>query len=188
MVREQATVSQRVRFVVFDRDNFTCQYCGLKAPNVALEVDHVIPVSKGGTNDISNLVTSCLDCNRGKGARELSSKRSPDWKDRQLEELRKRCARMESLLDKTREEISKRNKPDWEIFTVHQARVYAGLSQDAMADCLRISRSTYRRYEYRPMFMPQEVLARFSKITNIPIEDIIIQRQEEEEGRLDEST
>jgi len=56
------------RFAVFSRDNHTCQYCGKKAPSVVLEIDHKTPVSKGGTNAIENLITSCFDCNRGKGS------------------------------------------------------------------------------------------------------------------------
>lgn len=59
-------VSKRVRFEVFKRDGFTCQYCGATPPKVVLEVDHVDPVALGGTNDMDNLVTSCFPCNRGK--------------------------------------------------------------------------------------------------------------------------
>ena len=65
-------VSKKLRFEVLKRDNFTCQYCGATSPNAILEVDHINPVSNGGTNDISNLVTSCRDCNKGKFKRELS--------------------------------------------------------------------------------------------------------------------
>jgi len=54
------------RFEVFKRDNFKCQYCGKNPPDIILEVDHVIPKSKGGDDDINNLTTSCFDCNRGK--------------------------------------------------------------------------------------------------------------------------
>jgi 5-methylcytosine-specific restriction endonuclease McrA len=54
------------RYTIFERDNFTCQYCGRKAPEVALEVDHVVPVSKGGTDDPSNLQTACRECNSQK--------------------------------------------------------------------------------------------------------------------------
>ena len=43
-----------------------CQYCGQSAPDVVLEVDHIVPVAEGGDNDIMNLITSCRDCNRGK--------------------------------------------------------------------------------------------------------------------------
>lgn len=55
-----------LRYEVLMRDNFTCQYCGQHAPNVRLEVDHIVPVVEGGTDDPSNLVTSCYACNRGK--------------------------------------------------------------------------------------------------------------------------
>ena len=65
-------LSKKVRFNVFKRDNFTCQYCGKHPPNIILEVDHIQPVSKNGSNNIENLITSCFDCNRGKSADELS--------------------------------------------------------------------------------------------------------------------
>lgn len=66
-------LSKKLRFEVFKRDFFTCSYCGCTPPETTLEVDHIDPVSKGGTNDINNLVTSCFDCNRGKGAVPLYS-------------------------------------------------------------------------------------------------------------------
>lgn len=59
-------IGMRLRFFVFQRDEFTCQYCGSPAPLVTLHVDHIRPVSKGGTNDLTNLITSCVDCNLGK--------------------------------------------------------------------------------------------------------------------------
>ncbi len=60
------TVSPRVRFMVFNRDEFTCQYCGFSAPFVTLEIDHVVPVAAGGSNKIDNLMTACTVCNAGK--------------------------------------------------------------------------------------------------------------------------
>lgn len=63
---KRQAISKRKRFEVLKRDNFTCQYCSSKPPKVPLEVDHIVPVSKGGKNDMSNLITACLDCNRGK--------------------------------------------------------------------------------------------------------------------------
>jgi HNH endonuclease len=70
-VTTRATISTRLRFEVFKRDKFTCQYCGEKAPEVILHVDHVEPVAKGGTTDLLNLVTACGTCNLGKGPRRL---------------------------------------------------------------------------------------------------------------------
>jgi len=66
-------LGSKVRFEIFKRDGFTCQYCGRKTPAVILEVDHVVPVASGGSDDTDNLVTSCFDCNRGKGATGLKS-------------------------------------------------------------------------------------------------------------------
>ncbi len=56
------------RFDILKRDNFTCQYCGKKPPEVELEVDHIIPLSKGGSNEEKNLTTSCERCNYEKKA------------------------------------------------------------------------------------------------------------------------
>ena len=69
---ERKPLSKKIRFEVFKRDKFTCQYCGRMSPDVILEVDHMNPVSQGGDNDILNLITSCRDCNRGKGKNLLS--------------------------------------------------------------------------------------------------------------------
>lgn len=60
------SISIRTRFEVFKRDMFTCRYCGAKPPGVVLHIEHVVPVSKGGTGDITNLVTACESCNAGK--------------------------------------------------------------------------------------------------------------------------
>lgn len=62
---------KKLRFEIFKRDSFTCQYCGSRPPAVVLELDHIDPKSNGGGDQEENLITSCFDCNRGKGAREL---------------------------------------------------------------------------------------------------------------------
>lgn len=67
-------VSKRLRYEILRRDNHTCRYCGASAPDVPLRVDHVTPVALGGTDEPSNLVTSCEPCNSGK------SSSSPDAK------------------------------------------------------------------------------------------------------------
>jgi hypothetical protein len=61
-------VSRRLRFEILRRDSHTCRYCGAKAPDVALTVDHVIPITLGGGDDPSNLVTACQGCNAGKAS------------------------------------------------------------------------------------------------------------------------
>lgn len=55
---------KKISKVVFERDNYTCRYC--KKVGGILEVDHVIPFSKGGSDNLDNLVTSCRTCNRQK--------------------------------------------------------------------------------------------------------------------------
>ena len=64
----RTAIPKRVRMEVFKRDGFTCQYCGATPPSVVLEIDHVLPIAKGGTNEEMNLVTACEPCNSGKGA------------------------------------------------------------------------------------------------------------------------
>jgi len=67
-------IGKRLRFEIFKRDNFTCQYCGGHPPAVILHVDHILAVANGGGNDAENLVTACQDCNLGKSAVPLSVK------------------------------------------------------------------------------------------------------------------
>ena len=57
------------RVDVLRRDNHRCVYCGVSAKKAELEIDHIIPFSKGGSNAISNLQTLCSDCNKGKSDR-----------------------------------------------------------------------------------------------------------------------
>lgn len=91
-------ISKKTRFEVFKRDSFTCQYCGSKAPEAILEIDHISPVSKGGANDILNLVTACWDCNSGKGGRELSDNSAIEKQRAQLEVLNQRREQLEMML------------------------------------------------------------------------------------------
>lgn len=79
-------VSKRLRFEILRRDNHTCQYCGEKAPDAVLHVDHVKPKTLGGADGPDNLVTACKDCNSGKASTILASdhaqeiaKRNIDW-------------------------------------------------------------------------------------------------------------
>ena len=63
----------RLRFAVLRRDNFTCQYCGRSVQTgVELTIDHLTPLSLGGSYEPSNLVTACQECNQGKADDLLS--------------------------------------------------------------------------------------------------------------------
>lgn len=61
------------RFAVLQRDGFKCTYCGIKALEAQLVVDHVIPFSKGGETEIGNLATACVPCNCGKATKNVLS-------------------------------------------------------------------------------------------------------------------
>jgi hypothetical protein len=63
---KRKAISKKLRFLVLQRDGFQCCLCGKTAKETKLEVDHKIPVAKGGTDSLNNLWTLCIDCNRGK--------------------------------------------------------------------------------------------------------------------------
>jgi hypothetical protein len=96
---DRVPVRSRLRFEVFKRDKFTCQYCGKKAPDVVLHVDHIQPVVAGGANDLLNLVAACVDCNLGKGPRTLSDASVVEKQRQQLEELQDRREQQEMMLE-----------------------------------------------------------------------------------------
>jgi 5-methylcytosine-specific restriction endonuclease McrA len=75
------------RFNIYARDNNTCQYCGRRLPRTELNLDHVIPRSRGGTSTWENVVCSCHSCNRRKGGKTpeeahmvlISRPKRPQW-------------------------------------------------------------------------------------------------------------
>ncbi len=99
VANKRKAISKKVRFEVFKRDSFTCQYCGRSAPDVVLEIDHIHPVIKGGDNNITNLITSCFDCNRGKGKRKLSDRSALEKQQEQLRELNERRIQLEMMME-----------------------------------------------------------------------------------------
>lgn len=64
-------IGAKLRFAVLKRDGFRCVYCGRTSKEAKLNVDHIVPVALGGTNDRLNLVTSCAECNSGKSCDRL---------------------------------------------------------------------------------------------------------------------
>lgn len=69
---QRAMMTTKLRTLIKERDNFTCCQCGNSTntePNLLLEVDHIIPIAKGGLTVEDNLQTLCWKCNRSKGAK-----------------------------------------------------------------------------------------------------------------------
>jgi 5-methylcytosine-specific restriction endonuclease McrA len=72
---------------IYLRDNYTCQYCGERLLARELTLDHVVPASKFGRKDWTNMVTACRDCNHRKANRTpigagmplLTEPRMPNW-------------------------------------------------------------------------------------------------------------
>jgi len=54
------------RINVYARDNFTCQYCGVRGQTQDLNLDHVVPRAQGGRTTWENVVCSCVPCNTAK--------------------------------------------------------------------------------------------------------------------------
>jgi hypothetical protein len=106
MMQKRKSITKKTRFEVFKRDSFTCQYCGAKAPDAILEIDHLNPVKHGGDNDLLNLITSCFVCNRGKSDRKLSDNSVVEKQRIQIEELNIRRQQLEMILE-WRDELQK---------------------------------------------------------------------------------
>ena len=95
MAGKRKALSKRVRFEIFKRDKFTCRYCGSIPPQVVLEIDHVVAVVDGGTNDPANLVTACFNCNRGKGCAPLSE--APETVGEQIARRKELAAQLREI-------------------------------------------------------------------------------------------
>jgi hypothetical protein len=113
------TVSRRLRFEILRRDGHACRYCGAKAPDVELTIDHVKPVALGGTDVPENLVTACRACNAGKTSVPADSPTVADvaadalrWKLAIEEVVRWRALDMAVLADQVT-----RFDADWRAWT-----------------------------------------------------------------------
>lgn len=78
---QRALMTSSLRRKIVQRDNFTCKICGNSIhtePNLLLEIDHIIPISKGGLTTEFNLQTLCWKCNRKKGAKVAFKSEMPN--------------------------------------------------------------------------------------------------------------
>jgi hypothetical protein len=103
-------VSKKTRFEIFKRDGFACQYCGKKPPDSLLECDHVQPLCEGGSDEYHNLITSCFDCNRGKGGVNLGASDCDRVQEMQLEKIAQLAAFNKMLIQS---EKARKNQLAW---------------------------------------------------------------------------
>ncbi|MOA35414.1 HNH endonuclease [compost metagenome] len=75
---KKVKIEPEFRWSIWQRDNFTCQYCGTRK---LLAIDHIIPESRGGILEESNVVTACENCNSKKGSRTPEEAEMPLYKD-----------------------------------------------------------------------------------------------------------
>lgn len=148
---ERKPISKKTRFEIFKRDQFTCQYCGRKPPDVVLEVDHVVAVVCGGSSDEHNLMTSCFDCNRGKSGDPLDIPPPLDLteKRRLIEERREQVRNFEEFLSEIRREDEDRID---QVIAVYDY-MFDGLEQ------FHFERSSIRNFlRYLPLPEVQEAM------------------------------
>ena len=69
----RSIIPSSLRHEVFKRDNYRCIECGATNKDTRLHIDHIIPVSTGGTDELSNLQTLCNDCNLSKSDRNWTT-------------------------------------------------------------------------------------------------------------------
>lgn len=62
----RSAIPFKIKLSIFNRDNFRCKICGQTNKETVLHVDHIVPLSKGGSNEEFNLQTLCKECNIGK--------------------------------------------------------------------------------------------------------------------------
>jgi hypothetical protein len=115
--RARKRITPKVRLEVLQRDDYKCVTCGRSpatSPGLVLEVDHVEPHSKGGTDELANYQTLCRECNRGKGNDETLNKA--------------RGADIRAVLDRINPEIRPLVESEQEVSVVANQEDYAVLS------------------------------------------------------------
>ena len=183
-MNKRKSMSKTLRFEVFKRDSFSCQYCGATpSKKTMLEVDHIKPVAKGGDNDILNLITSCFDCNRGKSARELSDDSVVVKQKKQLDNLQEKREQfkmmyewrkgLDGLTSEAAHMITEYIESKVEPFVLSKSakknleKTINKYDFDDILNAINISESTYLRYEVDDTLEPDSVKNFFSKITGI---------------------
>ena len=143
---KRKNLTKKVRFEVFKRDSFQCQYCGKSAPDVVLNVDHIKPVSKGGDNEIMNLVTSCFDCNSGKSDREIDDQSILAKQKRQIDEINERREQLK-MLHEYRDSVTDIDEEKTLYIT---DMINAEIAEHSINDVgIRIVKQWVKKFEYK---------------------------------------
>lgn len=170
MARQPLT--KKTRFEVFKRDGFKCQYCGKNSSDTILEVDHIKPVIEGGTNDLINLVTSCFECNRGKGKIKLSDSTVAHLEQEEIKLLKLKQEQMELYL-KWKKELSNLSETEFqklqELFStvgrewndIGKKEVLKLIKKYGFQECYESLEISISKYE------PEKVGTQFPKILSI---------------------
>lgn len=150
---KRKSLSKKKRFEVFKRDSFKCQYCGRSAPDVILEVDHIVPVAEGGKNDMLNLVTSCRDCNRGKGKRLISDNSAVERQKKQLEEMNEIREQTQMLIDWKKELLEIEEQ---QIKSIEEMLI-TSFNQRLTEDRRRNFRKLIKKYGFQEVYTATEI-------------------------------
>jgi HNH endonuclease len=173
-------ISKKLRFEVFKRDSFRCQYCGSSAPDVLLEVDHLKPVAEGGKSDILNLITACNPCNSGKGKRSLNDATVINKQLDQLKALNERREQLEMMIQ-WKEELSSFMEDSLSQYWSNHVPGYSLTEQgkrdlrklmdkyelQEMLDAIPTAADQYLRYDKNGKLEPSSVDLAFSKIQGV---------------------
>lgn len=148
------SLSKKIRFEVFKRDGFKCQYCGKAPPDVVLEVDHINPVAEGGEDDLNNLLCACFDCNRGK--KNIPLEKIPSTlqdnlevlreKELQLKEYNRFLKRIQDRVKREMDEVNaiyESNFPGWRLsesfYNVTLKRFFESLPKQSIIQAMQIA-------------------------------------------------
>lgn len=98
-------IPRQLRHEVFKRDGYKCRECGAGKDETSLEIDHIVPVAKGGTNNINNLQTLCRECNRMKHTDEwVGGETDLETVKQELDSLKNQIKKVKNNLRQTNNE------------------------------------------------------------------------------------
>jgi HNH endonuclease len=176
-------ISKTLRFEVFKRDSFKCQYCGAEAPNVLLHIDHIKPVAGGGTNELMNLITSCMPCNLGKRDVPLDEHAAVNKARTQLDELQERREQLElmmqwreSLRDLDQEAVARlaeywdEHTPGWSVNDNGKRKIKKWLqtfSVEEICTAMDASATSYLEFDAENEIKAESVGLAFDKVLGI---------------------